>query len=83
MEDVLDVYLRPYNPLFPVICMDEQPVQLVKETRTPIPAEQGGFIQVEKNENTFYRVNISIGKYEFNRAVETNRGLPSRSREKT
>ena len=38
--------------------------------------QQGGFIQVEKNENTFYRVNISIGKYEFNRAVETNRGLP-------
>jgi len=41
MEDVLDVYLRPYNPLFPVICMDEQPVQLVKETRTAIPAEPG------------------------------------------
>jgi len=38
MEAVLDVYARPYNPARPVICMDEQPVQLHKETRTPIPA---------------------------------------------
>jgi len=38
MEDVLEVYSRPYNPAFPVLCMDEQPVQLTKETRTPIPA---------------------------------------------
>lgn len=38
MEDVLDVYSRPYDPKVPVLCMDEQPVQLVKETRTPIPA---------------------------------------------
>lgn len=38
MEDVLDVYERPYDPQCPVICMDEQPVQLFKETRTPIPA---------------------------------------------
>ena len=38
MEDVLDVYAMPYDPDFPVVCMDEQPVQLLKETRTPIPA---------------------------------------------
>jgi hypothetical protein len=38
MEDVLDTYEKPYNPAIPVICMDEQPVQLLKETRTPIPA---------------------------------------------
>ena len=38
MEDVLDVYARPYDPKVPVLCMDEQPVQLLKETRTPIPA---------------------------------------------
>jgi len=40
MEDVLDIYSRPYNPLIPVICMDEQPIQLLGETRTPIPATQ-------------------------------------------
>ncbi len=38
MEDVLDVYAKPYDSGCPVICMDEQPVQLLKETRTPIPA---------------------------------------------
>jgi hypothetical protein len=38
MEDVLDVYERPHNPAIPVLCMDEQPVQLIKDTRKPIAA---------------------------------------------
>ena len=38
MEEVLETYEKPYNPAFPVLCMDEQPVQLLKETRSPIPA---------------------------------------------
>jgi hypothetical protein len=38
MEDVLDVYSRPYTKQMPVLCMDEQPIQLLKETRLPIPA---------------------------------------------
>lgn len=38
MELVLDTYERPYNPDQPVICMDEQPVQLVNEVRKPIEA---------------------------------------------
>jgi hypothetical protein len=38
MEDVLDVYARPYDARFPVLCMDEQPVQLLKETRVPMAA---------------------------------------------
>ena len=32
MEEVLDVYARPYAPRHPVLCMDEQPIQLLKET---------------------------------------------------
>ena len=36
MEEVLDTYERPYNADIPVLCMDEQPVQLVKEARDPI-----------------------------------------------
>lgn len=40
MEDVLAVYERPYDLAAPVLCMDEQPVQLVKELRQPIPASQ-------------------------------------------
>jgi hypothetical protein len=38
MEEVLETYEKPYNPACPVLCMDEQPVQLIRETRTPIPA---------------------------------------------
>jgi DDE superfamily endonuclease len=38
MEAVLDIYAQPYNPKCPVICMDEQPVQLQREVRTPIVA---------------------------------------------
>ena len=41
MEDVLTVYERPYDSGAPVVCMDEQPVQLVKETRQPIRAVPG------------------------------------------
>ncbi len=37
MEDVLDVYERPYDPRFPVVCLDETSKQLVAETRTPLP----------------------------------------------
>lgn len=36
MEQVLDVYARPLDSRFPVLCMDEQPIQLLKETRVPI-----------------------------------------------
>ncbi len=38
MDDVLEVYSQPYDAAFPVVCMDEQPVQLTKETREPISA---------------------------------------------
>jgi hypothetical protein len=38
MEDVLETYAQPYNPRVPVVCMDEQPVQLLKETRVPVAA---------------------------------------------
>lgn len=38
MEEVLETYAQPYDPRHPVVCMDEQPIQLLKETRLPIPA---------------------------------------------
>ena len=41
MEQVLDVYKRPYDPAFPVVCMDETPKQLIGETRSPIPCSAG------------------------------------------
>lgn len=41
MERVLDVYKRPYDPDYPVVCMDESPRQMIRETRTPVPAAPG------------------------------------------
>ncbi len=38
MEEVLETYAKAYDPARPVLCMDEQPVQLLKETRVPIKA---------------------------------------------
>lgn len=41
MEEVLEIYKKPYQSALPVICMDEQPTQLIKETRTKMPVEPG------------------------------------------
>lgn len=41
MEDILEVYHRPYDEKRPLACLDEVPVQLVGETRVPLPARPG------------------------------------------
>ncbi len=41
MEDVLDVYTRPYDPKRPQVCMDEMPKQLLKDVRDPLPMKPG------------------------------------------
>lgn len=41
MEDVLDVYELPYNPMRPVVCMDEKPYQLLGDAREPLPMRPG------------------------------------------
>jgi DDE superfamily endonuclease len=41
MEDVLEVYQRPHDPAYPVVCLDETSKQLVAETRVPIAAKPG------------------------------------------
>lgn len=41
MEDVLEVYHRPYDPNYPVVCFDESNKQQVKEKRIPLPMEAG------------------------------------------
>ena len=47
MEDVLEVYKRPYDPKRPVVCLDETSKQLIGETRTPIPAEPGQLQRID------------------------------------
>lgn len=41
MEQVLEVYKRPYDPAHPVVCMDESPKQLIAEVQLPLPARPG------------------------------------------
>lgn len=41
MEDVLEVYHRPYDPGYPVVCMDETNKQLIEETYSPLPTAPG------------------------------------------
>ena len=55
MENVLDVYKRPYDPIFPVVCMDETPRQLIKETRTPIPRAPG---RLERHDYEYERCGV-------------------------
>lgn len=47
MEDVLEIYHRPYDPLVPVICMDESNKQLVSHTREPLPVAPGMPLRVD------------------------------------
>lgn len=53
MEDVLDVYHRPYDPQRPVVCMDEASKQLIGEVRKPLPARPG---QVAKYDSEYRRL---------------------------
>lgn len=55
MEDVLDVYTRPYDPEFPVVCMDETPRQLIKETRMPIRITRG---RLERHDYEYERCGV-------------------------
>ena len=41
MEDILEVYHLPYDPDYPVVCMDESCKQMIGEVRTPIPCAPG------------------------------------------
>jgi hypothetical protein len=55
MEHVLDVYKRPYDPRRPVVCMDESPRQLIRETKIPIPAGPG---RAERHDYEYERCGV-------------------------
>lgn len=52
MEDVLEVYERPYDPLRPQVCLDEAAKQLLSEVREPLPLQSG---QPERYDNEYQR----------------------------
>lgn len=47
MEDVLEVYQRPYDPEYPVVCLDESSRQLIEESRTGLPVKPGNIQKVD------------------------------------
>ena len=51
MEDVLDVYKRPYDPLNPVVCIDETNKQLIKKIRIPCAPGQPEIVDYEYERN--------------------------------
>ena len=55
MEMILDVYKRPFDTLYPVVCMDESPKQLIAETKVPIPASPG---QTAKHDYEYTRCGV-------------------------
>jgi DDE superfamily endonuclease len=56
MEDVLEVYCRPFDPKRPVVCLDETFKQLVGETREPLPARPGA---VERYDHVYVRDGVA------------------------
>lgn len=79
MEDVLDVYERPYDPSQPVVCVDEKPVALIADSRDRIPAAPGEIQKIdyeyERNgsANVFVGVEPKAGRY-FNEVTERRCG---------
>ncbi len=56
MEDVLEVYKRPYDPAHPLVCRDESSKQQIKEVRAPIPAQPGKY---ERYDTEYERNGVS------------------------
>jgi hypothetical protein len=56
MEDVLDVYHRPYDPKRPVVCLDETFKQLIGEVREPLPPAPG---QIERYDSVYVRNGVA------------------------
>jgi hypothetical protein len=56
MEDVLDVYTRPYDPRFPQVCLDETHTQLLGEVRDPLPGAPG---RVARHDPEYARAGVA------------------------
>jgi hypothetical protein len=76
MEDVLEVYQRPYDPQYPVVCMDEKPYQLLGEVRAPIPMKPGR----AKREDSEYVRNGTCSIFIFTEPLAGRRHQDARER---
>jgi transposase len=78
MEDVLSLYEKPYNAREPVVCVDEKPVSLHRELRSPIPAKPGA---PAKRDNEYRRCGTAnvFGVVEPKAGRHFTRATPDRS----
>jgi transposase len=60
LEDVLDLYAEPPDPKCPVVCLDESPLQLIGETRQPIPAAPGQVARADYEYRRCGTVNLFV-----------------------
>lgn len=76
MEDVLDTYCRPYDTRFPVVTMDEQPIQLLSHTRDPQPVTRGRGVR----EDYEYQREGTASVFMFSEALGRWRRVSARKR---
>ncbi len=76
MEQVLEVYERPENTAFPVVAMDERPVQLVKDMRSPIPAKPG---RIARRDYEYKRIDV-VSAFLFTTPLQAWRRVSVRER---
>lgn len=78
MEDVLDVYTRGYDPLRPLVCLDETSKQLITETRPSVPCKPGRVKRVDPE----YRRNGTASIFMMTLPLEGQRHVRVRERRK-
>jgi hypothetical protein len=57
MEDVLDVYSRPYNEQYPVVCMDEKPIRVFDDARKGFRSSSSA---IEYHDNEYIRNGMGL-----------------------
>jgi len=60
MEDVLDLYAKPFDPNRPVVNFDETPIQLIGETRVPVPAAPGSTAKIDYEYRRYGTANLFV-----------------------
>ena len=76
MESVLEVYQRPEDARFPVVAMDERPVQLLKDLRAPVPPKPG---RIARRDYEYKRIDV-VSAFLFTNPLQAWRRVSVRER---
>ena len=76
MESVLEVYQRPEDARFPVVAMDERPVQLLKDLRSPVPPKPG---RIARRDYEYKRIDV-VSAFLFTNPLQAWRRVSVRER---